>query len=71
MKISILKKESRVLHDFNDVEWRSYNQEYYGKGTEWKSGKCSIVARDGKRIVGLARLQNDGGVLYLKSIVVV
>lgn len=70
MKINVLKKKSKTMRAFDKAEWRLHDHEHFGKDVVWDTNLYYLKAHLKKEILGTMELEIEGGVGYIKTLLV-
>ena len=70
MKLKVLKKVSKKLHDFEKAEWDIADQEHYSQVLNWNSKKFAVVAYEKNKIVGALEFHIKVGVAEINTLIV-
>jgi ribosomal protein S18 acetylase RimI-like enzyme len=67
IKLVPQSKTKRVVYPFSKKEWGLFNRE---RGYRWDPKEYTFCAFDGKKVVGFANIEMNGGAAYLAQILV-
>jgi ribosomal protein S18 acetylase RimI-like enzyme len=67
IKLVPQSKTERLVDPFSKKEWKLFNKE---KGYRWNPKEYTFCAYDGKKAVGFANIELNGGAAYLAQILV-
>jgi ribosomal protein S18 acetylase RimI-like enzyme len=71
--ITSLKRKSRLLTDFREMEWKKIHFEHFGSVQNpelWKKKKFTYVAKAGRKLVGSINGDFMGGVMFIDQLIV-
>jgi len=68
--INIDKATEKEIKEFNRKEWRKADIEHYGRGIRWIGKPFIFKAKENGKIVGSVKAKYEGGVIYVKNIIV-
>ncbi len=70
MKIVRNKRKNKAAEEFHKSEWRIQDWEYYGADFEWYHEDFTLVAKEGRKIIGVVEFYIDEDVAYVDSLIV-
>lgn len=70
MQISVLKRKTSSMKDFDKKEWKHHNYDHFGKDIIWDTHIYFIRASDQKDVVGTLELKVECGVGYVRTLLV-
>ncbi len=72
MKLRVVRTESKKLSEWSRREWRIADREHYGAQPHWnwRGDDEIVVAYDGTRIIGRAKMHAQAGVGEVKTVIV-
>jgi putative acetyltransferase len=70
MQLQIVKRRTKSIARFNDLEWKNADIEHYGSVQDFSEHTLRIVAREKGMIVGSLKLTVKRGVCEIQSVLV-
>lgn len=68
--IKISKATGKEIKEFNKKEWHKADIEHYGEPVRWLEKNIILKATEKGKIVGTVKAKYDGGVIYVRNLIV-